>query len=282
LERDIVKLRGWVARKHSQGWSLDEIAGHAQVPRSTCHRWITWAEEGRTLENISRRPKRTRNKTSFLVVLEVIVLRLLFWWGPDKIKAWLARQGTVIGQRTVYGIIYKYGLNRPLSKPRKRLRYIRWEREAPNDLWQTDWKYVPWLNGWLIAYLDDHSRMVVGAGLYDEATTENALMTLREAVRRYGTPRQILTDNGTQFVAARGEESSFTEALREMGIEHITSSIGKPTTLGKIERWFHTYDEELRRYGSLEDAVRFYNVIRIHQSLGYRTPIEVYQQSQMS
>jgi len=36
------------------------------------------------------------------------------------------------------------------------------------------------------------------------------------------------------------------------------------------------------RYRSLEDAVRFYNVIRIHQSLGYKTPIEVYQQSQMS
>jgi transposase InsO family protein len=64
-----------------------------------------------------------------------------------------------------------------------------------------------------------------------------------------------------------------------MVIEHITSGIRK---LGKIERWFHTYEEELSRYRSLEDAVRFYNVIRIHQSLGYRTPIEVYQKSQMS
>jgi transposase InsO family protein len=53
---------------------------------------------------------------------------------------------------------------------------------------------------------------------------------LKQAVRRYGT----------QFVAARGEESSFTRALKEMGIEHITSGIRKPTTLGKIERWFHT------------------------------------------
>jgi predicted DNA-binding protein YlxM (UPF0122 family) len=46
LERDIVKLREWVTGKHSQDWELDEIASHAQVPRSTCHRWITWAEEG--------------------------------------------------------------------------------------------------------------------------------------------------------------------------------------------------------------------------------------------
>jgi putative transposase len=281
LERDKVKLREWVARKHAQGWGLDEIASHAQVPRSTCHRWITWAEEGRTLEDLSRKPKHTR-KISPFVVMEIIVLRLLFWWGPDKIKAWLGRQGTVIGQRTVYRIICKWGLNRPLSRPRKRLRYIRWERENPNDLWQTDWKWVPWLGKWLIAYLDDHSRLIAGAGLFDEATAENALGVLKEAVRRYGTPRQILTDNGTQFIPSRGEESSFTKALKEMGIEHITSGIRKPTTLGKIERWFHTYEEELRRYRGLEDAVRFYNVIRIHQSLGYKTPIEVYQQSQMS
>jgi len=130
--------------------------------------------------------------------------------------------------------------------------------------------------------LDDHSRLIVGAGLFDQATAENALEVLKEAVRRYGTPRQVLTDNGTQFIPARGEESSFTRALKEMGIEHITSGMRKPTTLGKIERWFHTYDEELRRYRSLEDAIRFYNVIRIHQSLWYRTPIEVYQKSQMS
>jgi len=282
LERDIVKLREWVVRKHSQRWSLDEIASHAQVPRSTCHRWITWAEEGRTLENLSRKPKRIKKKTSFFVVLEVIVLRLLFWWGPDKIKAWLERQGTVIGQRTVYRIIKEYGLNRPLSRPRRRLRYIRWERDKANDLWQTDWKWVPWLGRWIIAFLDDHSRLIVGAGLYDQATADNALEVLREAVRRYGTPRQILTDNGTQFIPAKGEESSFTKALREMGIEHITSAIRKPTTLGKVERWFFTYKEELSRYRSLEEAVRFYNVIRIHQSLGYRTPIEVYQKSQMS
>lgn len=170
----------------------------------------------------------------------------------------------------------------PLSKPRRKLKYIRWARPIPNNLWQTDWKYVNWLGKWPIAHLDDHSRFVVGAGLHDDATAENALQVLREALRRYGTPRQILTNNGTQFVLARGEASTFTEALKEMGIEHIVSSRGKPTTLGKIERWFHTYDEELRRYKNLEDAVKFYNVIRIHQSLGYRTPLEVYQRSQMS
>ena len=91
-----------------------------------------------------------------------------------------------------------------------------------------------------------------------------------------------MTDNGTQFIPARGEESSFTRALKEMEIEYITPGIRKPTTLGKIERCFHAYEEELSRYRSLEDAIRFYNVIRIHQSLWYRTPIEVYQKSQMS
>jgi len=54
LERDIVKLRNLIVRKHTQGWSLDEVASHTQMPRSTCHRWISWAEEGRTLEGLLR------------------------------------------------------------------------------------------------------------------------------------------------------------------------------------------------------------------------------------
>jgi hypothetical protein len=61
-----------------------------------CQRWIRGGREGRTLENLSRRPKRIR-RTSWFIVAEIILLRLLFWWGPDKIKAWLGRQGTVMG-----------------------------------------------------------------------------------------------------------------------------------------------------------------------------------------
>ncbi|MGQ9515316.1 MAG: hypothetical protein ACUVTL_09785, partial [Thermoproteota archaeon] len=75
------------------------------------------------LEDLSRKPKHKR-KISWFVAIEIVVLRLLFWRRSDKIKAWLSRQGTFIGQRTVCRIIYKWGLNRPLSRPRKRLRYI--------------------------------------------------------------------------------------------------------------------------------------------------------------
>jgi transposase len=83
LDRDKVKLREWVVRKHAQGWSLDEIAGHAQVPKSTCQRWISWAKQGRTLEDLSKRPKHVK-RTSRLTVLEIIVLRLLFWWDQTR------------------------------------------------------------------------------------------------------------------------------------------------------------------------------------------------------
>lgn len=68
----IHEKREWVVRKRAQGWSLDEIAGHAQVPRSTCHRWITWGEDGRTLENLSRRPKRIKKKVGWFVIAVMI------------------------------------------------------------------------------------------------------------------------------------------------------------------------------------------------------------------
>ncbi|MHB1907790.1 MAG: hypothetical protein ACYCQJ_02825 [Nitrososphaerales archaeon] len=60
----------------------------------------------------------------------------------------------------------KQGLNHALEKPRSKLKYIRWERDSPNDLWQCDWKYVKESNKWLIAYIDDHSRFVVSSKLY--------------------------------------------------------------------------------------------------------------------
>jgi len=56
------------------------------------------------------------------------------------------------------------------------------------------------------------------------------------------TGAHILTDHGSQFYSVRRGESSFDAYCEAKGINHILGGIGKPTTLGKIERWFRTYD----------------------------------------
>ncbi len=61
----------------------------------------------------------------------------------------------------------------------------------------------------MISYQDDHSRFVTGSVKIYSPTGENAILLLDRAVRRFGIPRQILTDQGTQFKPARGEIISF-------------------------------------------------------------------------
>ncbi len=65
--------------------------------------------------------------------------------------------------------------------------------------------------------------------MFDEATTENAIKVLKEAIDNYGKPESILTDRGTQFYASAGKKakgiSRFERFLAENGIKHIVASI---------------------------------------------------------
>jgi len=114
-----------------------------------------------------------------------------------------------------------------------------------------------------------------------DATTEFALKLFKKCTRKYGFPKQVLTDQGPQFYCAEKEgkehgESQFTQALWELGVQHIVASKRRPTTIGKVERFHRTYEEEAWRYRTLEAFLRYYNYQRIHQALGYQTPAEVY------
>jgi len=175
---------------------------------------------------------------------------------------------------TVYRILLVSGLNRPLQKPRLKRTYRRWQRRHPNSLWQCDLKLVD--ATWLITILDDHSRFVTASEIFEEGTTENTIWLLDRAVHEYAKPREILTDHGSQFWSVRRGESSFDAYCASKGIRHILGGIGKPTTLGKIERWFLTYDQEHTRFPLHWKFVEYYNWERPHMALDYSTPAQVY------
>jgi len=92
--------------------------------------------------------------------------------------------------------------------------------------------------------VDDHSRFITGSVKVWDPTGENAVQLLEKAVRKYGVPEQILTDRGTRFKPARGETSDFARHCQIMGIEHITASKRRPTTIGKIEAFHKAYEVE--------------------------------------
>jgi transposase InsO family protein len=58
---------------------------------------------------------------------------------------------------------------------------------------------------WILAIMDDASRFIVAYGAYPQATTENTLTILKQAIAKYGCPEEILTDRGSQFYANEGE-----------------------------------------------------------------------------
>jgi len=205
----------------------------------------------------------------------IIKLRKRYEWGPNKIAGYLIHRGVDVDHNQVYNTICQAGLNKPITKPRKTWGTTRFEREHNNSLWQADFKLCD-DDLWMISYQDDHSRFIVGSVKIYSPTGANAILLLDRAVRRYGVPRQILTDQGTQFKPARGGVSAFRRHCVDLGIEHITASVRRPTTCGKIEAFHKAYQMESHLFKEHWSFIRYYNYIRPHEAIGYLAPAEIY------
>ena len=82
------------------------------------------------------------------------------------------------------------------TNKQRRRKWVKYERRHSMSLWHTDWYFIEddrWRSKWLIAYLDDASRFIVGYGIFDEATTENAISVLDDRINGYGKPLELLT-----------------------------------------------------------------------------------------
>ena len=158
-----------------------------------------------------------------------------------------------------------------------------------NSVWHTDWYVMKdsRMRGFcLITFLNDASRCVTGAGLFTQATSENAVVVLQQAIKQFRTPATILSDNGSCFVGMRKgnpkgswKPTAFEEALLGKGIKLINSRAYHPQTNGKIERFHRTIEEEIGHYESLPGYIEYYNERRLHLSLGianYETPLKAF------
>jgi transposase InsO family protein len=165
----------------------------------------------------------------------------------------------------------------------------RFERAQPNQLWQTDlFTFILKRQNrrvYLVAFLDDHSRFVVGYGLHASQSSALVLEVLRAALASYGTPAEILTDNGSQYVTWRGK-SAFARELERRGIRQVVAAPRRPQTLGKIERFWGTLWRECVEgavFLDLGDARRriglfidHYNFQRTHAGIDGLVPADRY------
>jgi transposase InsO family protein len=208
--------------------------------------------------------------------------------GTRKIRDVLARlQGVGVSETTVRRILHEEGLleDKPPAAAKVQLER-RFERAEPNQLWQSD--IFTFLlrrheRVYVTAFMDDYSRYLVSLVIAHHQRGTLVLEALSRAIADYGTPREVLTDQGRQYTAWRGQ-TEFEEELRRQGIRHIKSRAHHPETLGKIERFWKTLWEELLSrtvFADFEDCQRrinlymqAYNFRRPHQGIGGLVPAD--------
>ena len=210
-------------------------------------------------------------------------------WGCQRISDMLLRGPALPASPSAVGRVLHeagYEMEEVATRPHPD-QVRRFERARPNQLWQTDlFTFVLKRQNrrvYLVAFMDDHSRFVVGYGLHASQSSALVLEVLRAAIASYGRPEEILTDNGTQYVTWRGK-SAFARELEKLGVKHLVSRPRRPRTLGKVERFWGTLWRECVEaavFIDLGDAQRrigffidHYNFQRPHQGIEGLAPAD--------
>ena len=179
-------------------------------------------------------------------------------------------------ESTIKRLIKNKGLSRGSKIENQRIHWVKWQRNYPDSLWQMDGSKLD-DGSWILPIIDDCSRYNIGIRKFKTITTRIVTNFLEELMGIHGKPREILTDNGSEFGGMWKNNSTFDIWCNEQEIKHIRSRIHKPTTAGKIERFHGTHKAEISYCNGDYELFRYrYNQIRPHRSLHMKTPAEVY------
>jgi transposase InsO family protein len=274
VRKEAIKLRLKYKSYAKIQWILKQNFEY-EVSRKTLKRWWERFNEGDwNLRDLSKRPYKLNYKFYVEDIESVISMRQETGYSSYQIKRKLEEKGIFISESSIKRIVKGIGLSRGSKMEGKRLKWIRFERDTPNSMWQIDGTEF---NGkWIVPVLDDCSRYCLAIRLFNHNTTANMIALLEQGIAMHGRPREVLTDNGSEF-GGRSKHSEFDKWCRKQGIKHIRSGIHKPTTVGKISRLQFTIISELPYcFNDLEYFRWRYNCDRPHRSLNGLTPHEVF------
>jgi len=265
------------------------------VSRPTGYRWwyrYRTAQSATALKDRSRRPQLSPGRTSRGAEARVVILRQRYGWGARKLRVLLAAEGIVLPEITINRILKRYDLiDRRASSPPA---VHRFERAAPNELWQVDFKgEMPCgrRRCYPLSILDDHSRFAVGLFGLSGTKAAPVQQSLIAAFEEYGLPAALLFDHGPPWWSTtNGHGFTWLSVwLIQQGIRLCYSGIGHPQTQGKVERFHRTLKHAVRRHGYppnlpawqtwLTDFRDEYNGLRPHESLNLEPPATRYQPS---
>ena len=255
-----------------------------RVARNTIDRWIRTYRAG----EFEALAPAARNCEPVTPAAQLEMAERLKREAPKRTAAQVAEiiraaEGYGPSERTVQRLFARLGLNtRPDGSPVRA--FGQFEAEAPNDLWTGDALHGPAVAGrktYLFAFIDDHSRALVGYrwGLSEDTVRLEA--ALRTALAARGVPRAVYLDNGSAMVS-----SQLLRAMASLGIRLVHSRPGKPQGRGKIERFFATVriqflvEVEARGVADLSELNRLFTAWvetvyhrRVHTETG-QTPLQ--------
>ena len=297
--RDTMSLREeFVALARQEGANRRELCRRFGISPQTGYKWLarsaTLGAAG--LGDASRRPHHSPGETSPELQQSIVSLRQQHpAWGARK----LARRLSDLGQgclapSTVNSILKRHGLISAQASSAATA-WQRFEHEAPNSLWQIDFKgYVSTAAGPChpLTLLDDHSRYNLALRACARQQTASVKEQLQDVFSRYGLPVRINADNGAPWGSPRepGQLSELALWLIRLGVRVSFSSPYHPQTNGKDERFHRSLKAELLVGRSFQDLAqaqqqfdrwrRIYNHERPHQALGMNTPASRYRASE--
>jgi transposase InsO family protein len=242
------------------------------------------------LQDRSRRPRTSPNRTASDLEAQVLALHEAYpYWGAGKLRALLPEGAPRPHHNTIAAILKRHGRQIVGATDSSTLAPSRFEHEAPNLLWQMDFKGHFALTDARagrchpLTVIDDHSRFALCLQAFSCETHENVQAALTQTFRRYGLPQRITCDNGGPWRIAGQDSISRLEAwLIRLGIRVSHSRPYHPQTQGKDERFHRTLKLELidrtgfNSFAACQAAFdRWrdqYNLIRPHGALGQKPP----------
>jgi len=277
----------------NDGANISELCRRFGISRKTGYKWIArsrgdaedWAQDR------PRRPHRTPARTDSEMERLVLTARDEHpAWGGRKIERRLKDLGVegVPRPSTITAILGRHD-RLDQRERQKRGPLKRFERKAPNQLWQMDFKGAfptPAGSCHPLTVVDDHSRfaLLVAACANEKAGTVKD--RLIPAFRRYGLPSRVLSDNGSSFCASNSRYNYLSAWLIRLGVSISHGRPFHPQTQGKNERFNRTLKAEAisgRNFSCLDDCQqafdRFrhcYNHERPHEALALATPASRY------
>ena len=276
------KKRVWIVKQHLRGLSASKIALAQRIHRSVIYQILDKYKEfswDGLKDHKTGRPEIILNQTAVEIILDI---RRRHKYGALHIEQILKREGFAISHRQIEKVLVRNGMVEPNIKKQKSRKWVRYELPNPNDLWHTDWSYDPFTGKNISVYIDDRTRLITSHGVFKRQTAENSLALLHSGIAECGKPKAVMTDHGAQYYSnhpnAKQENTKFRATLDILGIKHCLARVNRPQTNGKVERFFRTYKEEFitETFSSLNDFIRHYNEVRLHMSLHYKTPKEVW------